>query len=249
MDILRNTTIALIALASQVAKADILYDLASKNNSVPVETTLVVDSSIYTPSSINSGELKVNPDFNNFVGNWVIFNTPTCGVPDQIQFDLPLAQKEIYISTNIYVEGQSGSSNTFSVRIDSTGYGARSFSFHGLGNLLLFNFGSKNLGSYSNSSTYKLDLYANTLTDVLTIKIDGEEIHSGTFGSSDITSIRLSQSPWTGTPTNCGSSTVAINDFKIYEQPEDINVQTDVFDEEDCYVIPLSEKRAITFCL
>ena len=158
----------------------------------------------------------------------MIFNTPTCGVRDQIQFDLPLAQEEIYLSTNVYVEGQSGSSNAFSVHIDSTDYGARSVSFHGRGNLSLFNFGSNNLGNYSNNRTYKLVLYANALTDVLTVNIDGEEIHSGTFGSSDITSIRLTQSPWTGAPNNCGDSTVAINNFMIFENPEDINIQTDV---------------------
>jgi hypothetical protein len=248
MDILRNTAIAFTALAFQTATAEILYDLAPDSSSLPAETTLIADSSLYTPSSINFGELEVSPNFNDLAGNWVVFNTPACGTSDQIQFDLPLAQEEIYVSTNVNVEGQSGSSNAFSISIDSTAYGARSFSFHGLGNLSLFNFGSKNLGSYSNNRTYKVDLYANTLNNILTIKIDGEEVHSGTFGSSDITSIRLTQSPWTGAPSNCGNSTIAINDLKIYEQPEDLIVQSDVSDE-GCYVISLPEKGAVTICL
>jgi len=249
MDILRTIAIAFTALLSQVTTAEILYHLAPSSNSIPAEKTLIADDSIFTPSSINFGELTVNPNFNNLSGNWVIFNTPTCGVRDQIEFDLPLGQEEVYVSTNVNVEGQSGSSNAFSIHIDSTGYGARSFSFHGRGFLSLFNFGSNNLGSYSNNRTYKVDIYANASTDLLTINVDGEEIHSGTFGSSDITSIRLTQSPWTGAPSNCGNSTIAINDFKIFEKTEDLNDPRDVLNEESCHVISLPEKKVVTFCL
>lgn len=206
-------------------RADLLYDLSFPESLFQEGGILYVDGSIQTPSSINMGTQEVRHNYAGLEGSWAIFNTPVCGQYDQIHFDLG-SRNEIYLEASVHTSQLNGSDNNFGIHLDSTGYSARSLGFHGLGSIRLFNYGSNNLVSFADNTTYHIQMYANASADLLTINIDGVEQYSGPLGSTDITKVRMSLSPWTGNAQNCAGSDVALSDIKIYESPDDLSGDT-----------------------
>lgn len=104
--------------------------------------------------------------------------------------------------------------------IDSTGYGARAIRLHGGGNdMSLFNSGSFPLGTFVDQQTYRMSIVADALDNSLTISVDGFQKYSGPLGSTDLKSIRMSLSPWTGAASICDRSNVAVSNIKV-ETPD-----------------------------
>lgn len=219
---LLTTAAIATTLISSPALSAILFDV---DFSEPLHTDgqpITIDSSINTPSSQTFGSTDMIVGYAGLAGNWAIFNQSGCTPYDQVGFDLPPGLTEVYFEADIYPQNLSPSDNTFSIFTDSTGYGARSTSFHGLGSLQVFNWGSTNLGSFSNDQLYHLKIHASATYDSFTVEFNGAELYTSTLGSTDITSFRLSMSPWTGGATNCTSPVAAVSNILIYEAPADL---------------------------
>jgi hypothetical protein len=217
------TTIAVLtALISSPALSAILYDV---NFSEPLNTdgqAITIDSSINTPSSQLSGSTNMSVGYAGLAGNWAIFNQSSCSPYDQVMFDLPPGLTEVYFEADVYPQSLSLSDNSFSIYTDSSNYGARTTSFHGLGNLNVFNYGSADLGSFSNDQLYHLKIHADATFDLFTVEVDGAELYTSTLGSSDITSFRLSMAPWIGVAVDCVSPVAAVSNILVYETPDDL---------------------------
>ncbi|MES2820245.1 MAG: hypothetical protein V4812_14805 [Pseudomonadota bacterium] len=206
-----------------MAEAAVLFDVDFAS---PLNTSgqpITIDASNKTPTAIHFGSPVMQSNYAGLPGNWAIFNTPSCGPYEQIRFNLPANTKKAYLSYDIYSESLNNSDNNFSVHIDSTDYGARSLDFHGsLNQMYVFNFGSSFLGSFVDLQKYHIDIVADAAANSLTVSVDGVQKHARAFGSTDIKSIRMNLSPWTGAASICNRTNVAISNIKIYENPEDL---------------------------
>ncbi|SEC92564.1 hypothetical protein SAMN05421553_1687 [Pseudomonas anguilliseptica] len=129
-----------------------------------------------------------------------------------------------YVSWDMFPSMLNNSESAFNVHLDSTGYGARSLSMHGGQNSIqLFNFGkSATLSSLSNQTKYRVLARVDAASDQLEISINGNPVYSGTFGSPDLTSVRMTLSPWKGGATQCNDSAAALSNVLIYEDPSDL---------------------------
>lgn len=215
-------TSLLLSVLPLCSQADILYTV---DFSAPLHINgqaITIDNSIYTPSLQTIGSTEVVSAYNGLDGDWGIFQQSSCSSYDQVRFDFPADQKEIYLELDLYTQGLKNSDNNFSIYVDSSGYGARNLSFHGSAGMRIFNFGSAGLGSYNDQSLYHIKAHANADADTFIITIDDAEVYSSTLGSTEITSIRLSLSPWTAQPSNCVTAVAAVSNIVIYEDLEDI---------------------------
>ena len=195
--------LSLTSLAS-LANAALLYDVQFASPPNISGQKITIDPSIQTPSAIVFGEPVMHSNFAGQPGNWAVFNTPTCGVYEQIRFDLPGDTKKISLSYDIHTQYLNSSDNNFAVLIDSTGYSGRSINFHGGNNrMYLFNSGSFFFDTFVDQRTYRMDIAADALDNSLTISVDGFQKYSGPLGSTDLKSIRMSLSPWTGAASIC----------------------------------------------
>ncbi len=212
---------SLLTLAPAVS-ADILYDVSLPPESFTDGQTLLATSSNDTPSRIVFGSQEVRYLYSGLDGNSIVFNTPVCSQYDQIAFDLPDNQSEVYFEADFYTENMSGSDNAFSIFAD--GGTARSISFHGLGMFRLFHSGvaSQSLFNYSDNTEYKVKIYANGQTDSFKISVNDFEYYSGVLGADGLSGFRLSLAPWTGAASVCDNTNVAVRNIKIYESPEDL---------------------------
>ncbi len=214
-----------------VTQAEILYDISLPSENYAEGQVLLATSGNDTPSRIIFGSQEVRHNYAGLNGNSVLFNTPTCSQYDQIGFDLPDNQSEVYFEADIYTENMSGSDNAFSIFAD--GGTSRSISFHGLGMFRLFHSGvaSTSMFNYSDNTEYNIKVYANGITDSFTITVNGVEEYSGILGADALTGFRLSLAPWTGAASVCGNSNIAVRNIRIYESPEDLlEDPTETFD-------------------
>nr|WP_298145724.1 hypothetical protein [uncultured Pseudomonas sp.] len=207
------------SLAS-LANATLLYDVPFASPPNISGEKVAIDASSQTPSAIVFGEPVMQSNFAGLPGNWAVFNTPTCGAYEQIRFDLPGDTKKITLSYDIDTQYLNNSDNNFAVLIDSTGYSGRSINLHGGNNrMYLFNSGSFFFDTFVDQRTYRMDIVADVLDNSLTISVDGFQKYSGPLGSTDLKSIRMSLSPWTGAASICDRSNVAVSNIKV-ETPD-----------------------------
>jgi len=216
----------LVSLVPFSINAEVLYDVSFPSDLFSDGETVVADVTINTPSSIVFGSQEIAYGHAGQEGNWAIFNTPDCFIYDQMEFEFHGDRHEIYVEIDIYVDGIDGSDNSFSIKLDSNGYGARGINFHGLGRIYLFNRGSVWLSGLNDGKLYNLKLYANTNTDSFIISIDDEEVYNGVLQDTDLTSLRLTLSPRTGSATTCNESNVAVSNIKVYEFASDVEPDT-----------------------
>lgn len=220
------TCLSFCFLAS-LADAALLFDVDFASPPNTPGQQIAIDASGHTPSAIIFGSPIMQPNYAGLPGNWAVFNTPSCSTYEQIKFNLPTGTKKTYLSYDIYTELLNNSDNIFSVHIASTGSG-RSFDLHGGTNkIYVFNSGSSALGSFVDLQKYHIEIGADATANSLSVSVDGVQKYAGAFGGSDITNLSMNLAPWTGAPTNCAKSNIAIGNIKIYESPEDL-VQTPV---------------------
>lgn len=219
---LKSILAAISILFTSSAFSAVLYDI---NFAEPLNTNgsaITIDSSINTPSEQTSGTTEMIVGYAGISGNWAVFKQSDCATYDQVKLVLPTGQKQIYLEADIFSTNLSSSDNAFSLYIDSTGYGARNLYFHGNGSIRVFNSGGNPLGSFNDNQQYHVKIFADAINDKFIIDIDNAEVYSSTLGSSDITSFRLSISPWTASATNCTNAAAAISNIKVYESPTDL---------------------------
>lgn len=214
-----------LALFSQFSYSAVLYDARFASPPNIEGQSIVVDGTPQTPSRVTMGAVEMRSGFAGQPGNWAVFNAPSCSY-DQIQFNLPAGMSKAYVSWDMFPSMLNNSDSAFNVHLDSTGYGARSLSMHGgLNNIQLFNFGkSTTLANLTNLKKYRMLARVDAASDLLEILIDGTPVYSGTFGSPDLTSVRMTLSPWKGGATQCNDAATAVSNILIYEEPGDIEV-------------------------
>ncbi|MFP6863079.1 RbmA family biofilm matrix protein [Pseudomonas sp.] len=212
-----------LVLLSQLSHAAVLYDARFASPPNIDGQSIVIDGTPHTPSRVTMGAVEMRSGFAGQPGNWAVFNAPGCSY-DQIQFNLPTGLTKAYVSWDMFPSMLNNSESAFNVHLDSTGYGARSLSMHGGQNSIqLFNFGkSATLSSLSNQTKYRVLARVDAASDQLEISINGNPVYSGTFGSPDLTSVRMTLSPWKGGATQCNDSAAALSNVLIYEDPSDL---------------------------
>ena len=229
MKLIRIVAVISVISMSSISNADVLYDVNFSSNIFSNGQVVFADGEINTPSAISSGTQQVIYDFAGLPGNWAVFNTPACGLSnaDEMRFDFGGSREEIFFEADIYPENLGGSDNLFSIRIDSSTYIGLALNFHTLSNeIYLFNKAHFNVGNFQNDHTYNVKIYANGLSNFISISVNDVDHYSGPLGSSDLTAIRLSLHNWTGRATNCSITNIAASNIKIYENEGDlVNVQ------------------------
>ncbi|QKE65558.1 hypothetical protein HNE05_20070 [Aquipseudomonas campi] len=217
---------ASLCLASSLAHSAVLYDVNFPSPPHVDGQPILIDGTPNTPSRQNMGSVQMVSNFAGQPGNWGVFNQPSCGASyDQIEFFLPAGQQKIYLSYDVQTSSLNNSDSAFSISLDSKDYGARSLNFHGGGNdIYLFNVGGKSsrFGYFTDQQLYQITIHGDVAKNLLTIAINGNQVHSSTLGSTTLTGIRMTMSPWTGAADQCSQATAAVSNIKIYEDPADL---------------------------
>lgn len=217
---------AALCVASSLAHSALLYDVSFPSPPNVDGQPIVIDATPGTPSRQNMGSVQMVSNYGGLPGNWGVFNQPDCSASyDQIEFILPPGQQRIYLSYDLLTSSLNNSDSSFGVHLDSRDYSARSLNFHGGGNdIYLFNVGGKSsrFGYFTDQQLYQITIHGDVAQNLLTIAINGSQVHSGTLGSTTLTGIRMSMSPWTGAADQCAQTEAAITNVKVYEDPSDL---------------------------
>lgn len=217
---------AALCVASSLAHSAVLYDVKFPSPPHVDGQPILIDGTPQTPSRQRMGSVQMISNYAGQPGNWGVFNQPSCGAAyDQIEFVLPAEQQRVYLSYDLITSGLNNSDSLFSVHLDSKDYGARSLSFHGGGNdISLFNVGGKSskFGYFTDQQLYQVTIHGDAAKNLLTITINGAQVHSSTLGSTTLTGVRMTISPWTGAADQCAQTAAAVSNIKIYEDPADL---------------------------
>lgn len=217
---------AALCVASSLAYSAVLYDVSFPSPPHVDGQPIIIDGTPQTPSRQNMGSVQMVSYYAGQPGNWGVFNQPSCNASyDQIEFFLPAGQQKIYLSFDVLTTSLNNSDSAFSISLDSKDYGARSLNFHGGGNdIYLFNVANSGgrFGYFTDQQRYQITMHGDVAKNLLTISINGSQVHSGTLGSTTLTGIRMTMSPWTGRASQCSQSAAAVSNIKIYEDPADM---------------------------
>ncbi|MEN0107062.1 MAG: hypothetical protein AAGC84_11635 [Pseudomonas sp.] len=212
-----------LALASQLAHAQVFFDTRFASPPNIAGQPIVIDGTAATPSRVNMGSIDMNVGFAGQAGNWAIFNAPSCGY-DQIEFMLPAGLTHATVEWDMLASKLTNSQSAFSVHLDSSDYGARSITMHGGSN----NIGLSNKGgayaslALEDQRKYHVSARIDVATDMLEIDINNTKYYKGSFGSSNLSGVRFNLSPWIGGATACNDATAALSNVRIYENPIDL---------------------------
>lgn len=217
---------AVLCAASSLAHSAVLYDVSFPSPPHVDGQPIIIDGTSQTPSRQTMGSVQMVSTYAGQPGNWGVFNQPSCGASyDQIEFTLPTGQQKVYLSYDVITSGLNNSDSAFSVFLDSQDYGGRSVSFHGGGNdISLFNVGGKysKFGYFTDQQLYQITIHGDAAKNLLTITINGTQVHNSTLGSATLRAVRMSMSPWTGAADQCSQTAAAVSNIKIYEDPADL---------------------------
>lgn len=226
MQIKQLLACAALCVASSLAHSAVLYDVSFPSPPHVDGQPIIIDGTSRTPSRQKMGSVQMVSNYSGQPGNWGVFNQPSCSSDyDQIEFLLPAGQQKVYLSYDLLSSGLNNSDSSFKVSLDSTGFGARALNFHGGGNdIYLFNVEGMagRFGYFTDQQLYRVTLHGDVAKNLLTISINGTQVHSGTLGSTTLTGIRMTMSPWTGAADVCDQTAVAVSNIKIYEDPADL---------------------------
>jgi hypothetical protein len=128
---LLTATALVTALIASPVFSKILFDIDFADPLHSDGQSITIDSSINTPSIQTFGSTEMIAGYAGLEGNWAIFNQPDCFPLDQIILELPPGLKEVHFEADVYPRNLGSSDNVFSIMTDSSGYSARSTSFHG----------------------------------------------------------------------------------------------------------------------